>query len=120
VSRLPTVGTATFTLDPAKAVAEQKERWKAEARSIFAELPKLDDLVTPIRQGQNVTVCFDVRYGAFYFEVLERPDGHGPAVWLYLFAASLNQHEVSSLTAGRHYYALAQAIRHVRGGVTKK
>lgn len=120
VSRLPTVGTATFTLDPAKAVAEQKERWKAEARTIFAELPKLDDLVTPIRQGQNVTVCFDVRYGAFYFEVLERPDGHGPAVWLYLFAASLNQHEVSSLTAGRHYYALAQAVRHVRGGVTKK
>jgi hypothetical protein len=120
VCRLPSIGTATFTLDPAKAVGEQKERWKTEARKVFAELPTLDDLVTPIRQGHNVTICFDVRYGAFYFEVLERPDGDGTTVWLYLFAASLNQHEVSSMTAGRHFYALSQALRHVRGGVTKR
>jgi hypothetical protein len=119
MSRLPSVGTAVFTLDPAKAVAEQKERWKSEARKVFDHLTELDELVLPIRQGQNVTICFDVRYGAFYFEVLERPEGED-GVWLYLFAASLNQHEVSTLTAGRHYYALSQAVRHIRGGVTKK
>jgi hypothetical protein len=118
VSRLPTTGTAVFTLDPTKAVAEQKERWRAESRKVFAELPNLDDLILPIRQGHNVTICFDVRYGAFYFEVMNRPDS-GEGVWLYLFAASLNQHEVSTMTAGRHYYALARAIRHIRGGVVK-
>lgn len=119
VSRLPTVGTVEFTLAPSRAVEQQKESWKSESRKMFDELPRLDDLVLPVRQGQNVTLCFDVRYGAFYFEVLERPD-LASGVWLYLFAASLNQHEVSTMTAGRHYYALAQAIRHVRSGVAKK
>jgi hypothetical protein len=118
VSRLPAVGTAVFSLDPAKNVAAQKELWKSESKKMFDGLPGLDELVMPVRQGQNVTICFDVRYGAFYFEVLERPD-MASGVWLYLFAASLNQHEVSTMTAGRHYYALAQAIRHVRSGVAK-
>lgn len=120
VSRLPHVGTATFTLDPARAVADQKDRWKAESRRIFDELPHLDQLVKPLRQGHHVALCFDVRYGALYFEVLERPDTPDHPVWLHLFAATLNQHEVSSMTAGRHYHALSQAIRHVRSGVTKK
>ena len=122
VARLPAVGTAEVALDPKKAAAIQKELWQAQARRIFDDLPRLDADVIGCRQGSNVTLSFDVRYGAFFFEVIERPDAAagGDGVWLYLFAACLNQHEVSTMTAGRHFYWLADAVRHVRRGVTKK
>ena len=119
LARLPTVGTAAFALDPAKAVDEQKGRWRTEARRLFDALPTLDELLAAVKQGPNVTVSFDARHGAVYFEVLERPD-HPDGVGLYLFAATLNQHEVNTLTTARHFYALAQAVRHVRTGVTKR
>lgn len=119
VSRLPATGSAIFTTDTEKAVAFQKERWKIESRRIFDELPHFDDMVHSVGQGKNVTICFDVRYGAFYFEVLERPDDAGQA-WLYLFGACLNEHEVHSMVASQHYYTMSRAIRYIRSGVTRR
>jgi hypothetical protein len=118
VSRLPAFGSGVITLDPAKMAAEQKERWRLESRRLFDHLPELDELVTPVRQGKNVGLCFDVRYGAIFLEVLARPDETGN-VWLYLFGASLNQHEVSTQTASRHFNGLVHAVRHIRSGLTK-
>jgi hypothetical protein len=37
-----------------------------------------------------------------------------------LFAAALNQHEVNTLSAIRHFSMLSQAIAHIRTGVTKQ
>lgn len=118
VARLPAFGSGVITLDPVKMAAEQKDRWRMECRRLFDHLPALDELVTPVRQGKNVGVYFDVRYGALFVEVLARPDETGN-VWLYLFAASLNQHEVTTSTAARHFSGLSQALRHIRGGVAK-
>lgn len=118
VARLPAFGSGVITLDPAKMAGEQKERWRLESRRLFDHLPELDELVTPVRQGKNIGLCFDVRYGALFLEVLARPDETGN-VWLYLFGASLNQHEVSSQTASRHFTGLVQSIRHIRSGLTK-
>ncbi len=118
VARLPMYGSGVIQLDPVKMAAEQKDRWRLESRKLFDHLPALDELVLPVRQGKNVGVCLDVRYGAVFVEVLDRPDETG-SVWLYLFAASLNQHEVSTQTAMRHFAGLTQAVRHIRGGLTK-
>lgn len=122
VGRLPAIGAAAVKLDPRKAAADQKVLWVAQAKRIFDDLPRMDADVIGCRQGANVTLCFDVRYGAFFFEVMERPTGTPgeDGVWLYLFAACLNQHEVSTMVAGRHFYWLADALRHIRRGVTKK
>jgi hypothetical protein len=121
VARLPAVGTAEVQLDPRKAAATQKELWQQQAKRVFDDLHRLDGLVVGSRQGVNVCLSFDVRYGAFYFEMLERPDPDaGGDVWLYLFATCLNEHDVNSMTASRHFYMLAEALRHVRRGVTKR
>lgn len=122
VSRLPAVGTAEVALDKKRAAAAQRALWNEQARRLFDDLPRLDTLVAGCRQGANVALAFDVRYGAFFFEVIERPDAvaGGDGVWLYLFATCLNQHEVTTMTAGRHFYALADAIRQIRRGVMKR
>lgn len=118
LTRLPAFGSGVIQLDSVKMAAEQKDRWRLESRKVFDQLPELDELVLGVRQGKNVGLCFDVRYGAMFVEVLDRPDDTG-SVWLYLFAASLNQHEVSNSTAAKHFAGLSQAIRHIRGGLSK-
>jgi hypothetical protein len=118
LARLPAFGSGVIQLDPAKMAAEQKDRWRVESRKLFDHLPELEEMVLPVRQGKAVGVCFDVRYGAMFVEILDRPDDTG-SVWLYLFAASLNQHEVTTQTATRHFAGLVQAVRHVRGGLSK-
>lgn len=118
--RMPEVPNAELDADPRKGIAEQKRLWQEEAQRIFRELPRLDELLKPIRQGANVTFCFDVNVGAVYLEVMVKPTGDPAAAnALYLFAASLNEHEVERMTAGRHFYALSEAIHHIRRGVTK-
>ncbi len=119
--RLPDVENDDIDREPHKAVEEQKELWRKEAELLFHDLGHLDPLVRSVRQGSNVTVCFDVQFGAFYFELIER-DAARPETptCLYLFAASLNEHEVATMTAGRHFYSLAEAIRFIRRGVTKR
>jgi hypothetical protein len=118
VARLPMYGSGVIQLDPAKMAGEQKDRWRIECRKLFDRLPDWEELVLPVRQGKTVGVSFDVRYGALFIEVLDRPDETG-SVWLYLFAACLNQHEVTTQTAHRHFAGLVQAVRHIRGGLSK-
>ena len=119
--RLPDVPNDSIDKDPAAAIAQQKALWQAQAGRVFHEMPRLDELVTTVRQGTNVTLCFDVRFGAFYFELIERDEAKPETpTCLYLFAASLNEHEVSTMTAGRHFYSMAEAIRFIRRGVTKR
>lgn len=118
VVRLPMYGSGVIQLDPVKMAAEQKDRWRVESRKLFDHLPELEEMVLPVRQGKTVGLCFDVRYGAMFVEILDRPDDTG-SVWLYLFAASLNQHEVGNQTAARHFAGLTQAVRHIRGGLSK-
>jgi hypothetical protein len=118
--RLPEVPDASIDADPRKAVAGQKQLWQQEAERIFRDLPRFDELLKPIRQGANVTFCFDVSVGAVYLEVVVRPHGSGdPSNAMYLFAATLNEHEVEKMTAGKHFYALSEAVHHIRRGVTK-
>ncbi len=119
--RLPDVPNELIDNEPRKAIEDQKEIWRKEAEVLFRDLPRLDELVRPVRQGSNVTFCFDVQFGAFYFELIERDAARPEApTCLYLFAASLNEHEVSTMTAGRHFYSMAEAIRYIRRGVTKR
>ncbi len=119
--RLPDVPNDFIDREPHKAVEEQKEIWRKEAERLFHDLPHLDELVRTVRQGPNVTFSFDVQFGAFFFELIER-DAARPVTPTchYLFAASLNEHEVTTMTAGRHFYSLAEAIRFIRRGVTKR
>jgi hypothetical protein len=118
VARLPMYGSGVIRPDPVRMAAEQKDRWRLESRKLFDHLPAVDELVLPVRQGKGVGVCLDVRYGAVFVEILDRPDDTG-SVWLYLFAATLNQHEVTTQNAARHVAGLAQAVRHIRGGLSK-
>lgn len=118
VVRLPMFGSGVIQLDPVKMAAEQKDRWRIESRKLFDHLPELEEMVLPVRQGKAVGVCFDVKYGAMFIEILDRPDD-ADSVWLYLFAASLNQHEVTTQTASKHFAGLVQAVRHIRGGLSK-
>jgi len=119
--RMPDVSNESIDAEPKKAVENQLALWRQEAEAVFRDIPKLDELVRPIRQGSNVTICFDVQFGAFYFELLERDSVQPESpTCLYLFAASLNEHEVATMTAGRHFYSLAESIRIIRRGVTKR
>ncbi len=118
VGRLPAFGSGVIQTDPTKVATEQKTRWRAECQRLFDHLAALDELVLPVRQGKNVGVVLDVKYGGLFLEVLDRPE-EGANVWLYLFAASVNQHEVATATAGRHFLGLGQALRFIRGGVSK-
>ena len=104
---------------PATAVAGQKDAWRALAADLVKRWPDLDALLRPAHQGRNVAISFDVRYGAVYAEMIDEeadPAG-GQPVGVFLFAASLNEHEVKSLSAAKHFTLLGQAVRHVRSGV---
>ena len=118
LNRLPGVhaGTPGGGPPPPEAVAAQKQIWKDLALDLFRRWPDLDRIVGPARQGRNIGIGFDLRYGAVYVEVLEDDPA---AVGVFLFAATLNQHEVTTLSAARHFAMLATAVRHIRGGVAK-
>lgn len=100
-------------------VAIQKQAWRDLAADLVKRWADLDALLQPAHQGKNVAVSFDVRYGAVYAEMIDEeadPAG-GPPIGVFLFAASLNEHEVKSLAAARHFTLLGQAVRHIRAGV---
>jgi hypothetical protein len=104
------------------SVEGQKKAWQTLASDILQRWGELSKLLHGIHQGRNVGLSFDVRYGAVYAEMLEDDfvagEGETPT-GVFLFAACLNQHEVTTLNAARHFAMLSQAIRHIRRGVAK-
>lgn len=124
LNRLPGVHVAPTPGDapaPPADVAAQKQVWKDLALDLFRRWAELDKMLNPARQGRNIGVSFDVRYGAVYAELLEDdPAAAGETpTGVFLFAACMNQHEVSTLTAAKHFAMLSAAVRHVRSGVAK-
>ena len=121
LNRLPGLHTAVGAKG-LPDVAAQKAIWRELAHDLFRRWGEFDKVLFPARQGRNVGVSFDVRYGAVYAEMVEdparEPDG-GPPAGVFLFAVSLNEHEVSTLTAARHFAMLNQAVRFIRSGVAK-
>lgn len=120
LNRLPGIHTPTDARGRPD-IAPQKMHWKALALDLFGKWSQLDAIIAPACQGKNVGISFDVRYGAVYGEMLESdptPTDGLPA-GVFLFAVTLNQHEVTSLTAARHFAMLTQALRFIRSGVAK-
>jgi hypothetical protein len=121
LNRLPGVHTAVDDASRKAEVAGQKQIWREMALDLFRRWPEFDKVLFPARQGRNVGISFDVRYGAVYAEMIEgdTAPGDGKPTGVFLFAVTLNEHEVATLTAARHFTMLHQAIRHIRTGVAK-
>ncbi len=120
LSRLPGLHVVSDSAGPSD-VAGQKEIWRELAQDLFRRWTDIDKVLAPARQGKNVAITFDVRYGSVYAEMVEEeidPVTNLP-VGVFLFATTLNEHEVSTMTAARHFSMLSQAVRHVRRGVAK-
>lgn len=120
LNRLPGVHTAAGRKGM-EDVITQKNIWNELALDLFRRWPEFDKVLFPARQGRSVGVSFDAKYGAVYAEMVEdvaATDG-GPPVGVFLFAVSLNQHEVASLNAARHFTMMSQAVRFIRSGVAK-
>jgi hypothetical protein len=120
LNRLPGVHTAVEG-QHAPDIEAQKRIYREFAAELFDRWGQLNEVVAPARHGTNVAINFDLRYGALYAEMIEEgtaPGGTHP-VGIFLFAAALNQHEVNTLSAARHFWMLSQAIRHIRTGVAK-
>jgi hypothetical protein len=118
LNRLPGVHIPLDGKTGAAAADAQKLLWREMALGLFDRWKAFDELVRPARHGGNVAIAFDLKYGAMYAEMVEAPSADG-AVGVFLFAATLNQHEVSTFTAGKHFAMLSQAVRHIRTGVTR-
>ncbi len=121
LNRLPGLHAAVDGKSGPADVEAQKHIWRDMALRLFNEFPKLNELVHPARHGKNVALSFDLRYGAIFVEMVEEEPAMpgGSAVGVFLFAAALNQHDVNTLMAARHFAMLSQAIRHIRTGVAK-
>lgn len=120
LNRLPGVHVAVNS-GRGPDVETQKQIWRDLAGDLYGRWRVLNEAVVAARQGVNLAISFDVRYGAIYAEMIEEAsslDGDAP-IGVFLLAATLNQHEVSTLTAARHFTMLSQAIRHIRTGVAK-
>jgi hypothetical protein len=103
------------------SVEDEKRNYHALAADLYRRWKTLDELAAGANQGEAVGIVLDLRYGALFAELLEEPtarDGAG-GVGLVLFAAALNQHQVNSLMAAKHFVMLGNAIRHIRSGVVK-
>jgi hypothetical protein len=122
LNRLPGVHAGATPGAAASAdLMRQKQIWKDLALDLFRRWPDLDQILNPARQGRTIGVSFDVRYGAIYAEMLEdEPAAAGEIpTGIFLFAASMNQHEVGTLTAAKHFAMLNASVRHIRSGVAK-
>ena len=122
LNRLPGLPTIMKGRGGKADVEAQKQLWRDLAARVLAEWPRFDELVFPVRHGHNAALTFDLRHGAIFIEMVEdipAPPG-GYAVNVCLFAVVLNQHEMNTMTAHRHFAGMSQAIRHIRTGVAKR
>lgn len=104
----------------------QVKTWVALANRLWARWREFDETVTAAGQGHCVATAFDLSYGAVFLRVAEQPlrppNDTSAAVQggVFILAASLNQHEVNTLTAGMHYTLLYRAVRHIREGIVAR
>lgn len=121
LNRLPGVHTALSGKQRAADIEAQKQLWRKLAADLFGRWKAFDEALLPVRQGVNVGISFDVRYGAVYAEMVEEGTGNAGThpVAVFLFATTMNQYEVSTLNAAKHFAMLSQALRHIRTGVAK-
>ncbi len=119
LNRLPGVHAALSGKQRAADVEAQKQLWRKLAADLFDRWKAFSEALVPVRQGSNVGISFDVRYGAVYAEMVEDGNAGEHPVAVFLFATTLNQYEVSTLTAAKHFAMLSQALRHIRTGVAK-
>lgn len=121
-------------VSPAETTA-QIDAWLALANQLWGKWDQFHDAVTSAGQGHCVATSFDLAFGAVFLRIVEEPlhgrrPGPGPTPapppdvapptpqgGVFVLAASLNQHEVNTLTAGMHYTLLVRAIRHIREGI---
>ena len=104
----------------ARAEAEkQKARWDDRALAIIKQWGEFDKLLVPARQGENVHIFFDVEYGGVFVERLKgyRTED-GTEVQVYLFAACVDEHGISTATAASYFRKMCDAIKYIRGGST--
>ena len=77
-------------------------------------MKELDQLVETAHQGHNRRLVFDCEFGGLFFRYLRLPD---PAtkvdIGLYLFAATLNQTEMTTGRAEQHFQLLLDALHHI-------
>ena len=121
MNRLPGINTA---IDKAALplVEGQINAWVDLARNLASNWTNTDAVLATARQGNTVAVQYDMRYGAVFAEMLEQQSSEPGTiqVGLFLFAVTLNEYEVRTLMAHRHFSMLSLAIRHIRTGVTRK
>lgn len=93
---------------------DQLEVWRQLAARLHERMKELDALIEPARQGYHRGLIFDAEYGGMFFRYLRSPDPRDPvSSGLYLFAATLNQEEMNSGRAERHFQLLLEAVKHI-------
>lgn len=107
------------TASPKEEVAQQKARWDDRADAIVQQWGEFDRMILPCRQGENVHVFFDVEYGGVFVERLKGfKTDDGTEVRVFVFAACVDEHGISTATASEYFRKLCDAIKHIRGGNT--
>lgn len=101
-----------------RATEDQLESWRKLARRIHQEKKHLDDVLAVAHQGRNRRIVFDCDYGGIFFWYLRPPDLDNPVdQGIYLFAATLNQSEMSSGNAERMFQLLYEALANIEKSV---
>jgi hypothetical protein len=77
-------------------------------------MSELDAAVETAHQGRNRGLIFDAEFGGLFFRYLRLADPREKVdTGLYLFAATLNQEEMSSGRAAQHFQLLIDALHQI-------
>jgi hypothetical protein len=104
-------------LMPPRSAEKQVEWWTQTAVRLHHEFDRMNGVLDVGGQGHCRRILFDVQYGGFMFEYV-RPPEVGTDV-LFVFAATLLQHEVDNRQFETHFDLLVRAVRCAAGGAEK-
>ncbi|MCI0681542.1 MAG: hypothetical protein L0Y71_05525 [Gemmataceae bacterium] len=97
-----------------RTAQDQVEFWRQTAARIHQGMKDLDQLIATAHQGHNRRLAFDCEFGGLFFRYLRLPDPANQVdTGLYLFAATLNQMEMTNGRAEEHFQYLLEALHHV-------
>jgi hypothetical protein len=97
-----------------RTAEDQVAFWREMAARIHQRMKDLDGLVAAANQGHNRRLVFDCEFGGLFFRYLRPPDPASEVdTGLYLFAATLNQTEVTTGREGQHFQMLLEALNHI-------